>query len=82
MAESRSDPNRDDRNMSGQSPRNLPERDSARRALNRRFRCDDRAYQIESDLSATMVVSARELDAIIRLLGTALDGILSDFDLP
>jgi hypothetical protein len=33
---------------------------------------------VESDLSAEMAVGADELDAIIRLLGDALDGILSD----
>jgi hypothetical protein len=32
---------------------------------------------VESDLSAKMAVGDDELDAIIHLLGSALDGILS-----
>jgi hypothetical protein len=87
MAEVRSDRNRDVRDTLGRSPQNLPGQDTssqlrALRTRNKRFHYDDQAYQIENDLSAAMVVSARELDAIVRLLGDALDGILSDADLP
>ena len=42
--------------------------------------CEDREdppVAVESDLSADMVVRDQELDAIIRLLGGALDDVLS-----
>jgi hypothetical protein len=42
--------------------------------------CEDREgppFAVESDLSGDMVVRDQELDAIIRLLGGALDGVLS-----
>ena len=42
--------------------------------------CEDRegpAFAVESDLSGNMVVRDQELDAIIRLLGGALDDVLS-----
>ena len=42
--------------------------------------CEDRGgppVAVESDLSADMVVRDQELDAIIRLLGGALDDVLS-----
>jgi hypothetical protein len=42
--------------------------------------CEDREgppFAIESDLSGNMVVRDQELDAIIRLLGGALDDVLS-----
>ena len=42
--------------------------------------CEDREgppFSVESDLSGDMVVRDQELDAIIRLLGGALDDVLS-----
>jgi len=42
--------------------------------------CEDREgppFAVESDLSGDMVVRDQELDAIIRLLGGALDDVLS-----
>jgi len=42
--------------------------------------CEDREgppFAVESDLSDDMVVRDQELDAIIRLLGGALDNVLS-----
>jgi hypothetical protein len=42
-----------------------------------RQRIDDQVYALESDLSGGMVVSDQELDAIARLLGDELEGILS-----
>jgi len=42
--------------------------------------CEDRAgapFAVESELSGDMVVRDQELDAIIRLLGGALDDVLS-----
>jgi hypothetical protein len=39
---------------------------------------DDRLYQIDSDLSGDMAVSANELHAIARLLGEEIEKIFSD----
>jgi hypothetical protein len=43
-----------------------------------RHRDDDRPLVVESDLSGEMAVGDQELDAIMRLLGAALDDVLSD----
>ena len=40
-------------------------------------RDDEPAFVVESDLSGDMAVQDQELDAIVRLLGGALDEILS-----
>ena len=42
-----------------------------------RYRDDEPPLLVESDLSGEMAVGGQELDAIIRLLGDALDDILS-----
>jgi hypothetical protein len=39
--------------------------------------CQGPPFAVESDLSGDMVVRDQELDAIIRLLGGALDDVLS-----
>jgi hypothetical protein len=39
---------------------------------------DERLYQIDSDLSGDMAVSANELQAIARLLGEEIEKIFSD----
>ena len=39
---------------------------------------DDHLYQIDSDLSGDMAVSANELHAIARLLGEEIEKIFSD----
>jgi hypothetical protein len=43
----------------------------------RRQDIKDRASELESDLSGDMVVGDRELDAIIRLLGDAMDDLFA-----
>jgi hypothetical protein len=47
------------------------------RAGGQRRRDDEPPLLVESDLSGEMAVGDQELDAIVRLLGDALDDILS-----
>jgi hypothetical protein len=82
MAEPHSNPKGAVRNTPGRSSETpqRPEVASGRACLqpawNTGSRGDDRAFALESDLSADMVVSDHELDAVCRLLGDELDHVL------
>jgi hypothetical protein len=52
---------------------------AARKTARRpRARTDNKIYEFESDLCADKPVTTRELDALIRLLGSDIDAFLSD----
>jgi hypothetical protein len=84
MAESRPDPKSSARSVPGRYSQALrarrhlaPVQTGVNEPRSRRQRIDDQVYALESDLSDGMVVSDRELEAIARLLGDELEGVLS-----
>jgi hypothetical protein len=63
--------------VQSQTPAPLPVRTPIQAAGGTRWGDEEPPVRLESDLSGDMPVGDQELDAIIRLLGGAFDGLLS-----